>query len=243
MKYILVILMIMNQLLTRKMKGGEQKRILWTRLTANFNEYRYDFLTILDTPVRVNQVVIYLKLDEEKKLVNMYLLLTSRAAVDLGKPWETLKQIPNVDNVKIFEAEFKMFHVDTMLIMFFKSDPNAEAFYRLEDTNYFNHDQLHDEWQVVVQNFENSIKRKEPFRPFDFKKKDANSPLTEIQTIISKARNTKIKSSFKHLKKRILTIASQMYVILYLYCFYQIRKMLSIWLLIGGLKLITNFFG
>jgi hypothetical protein len=149
MKYVLIILMIMNQLLTRKMKGGEPS-ILWTRPIVNFNVYKYDFLTILDSPLVLNWVVIYLKLDEKEELVNMYLLLTLGYAEFFGKLWETLNEISNVDDVKFFKAEFKMFHVDTMLIRFFKRDLNAEALYRLENTIYFEHNQLPDEWNYVV---------------------------------------------------------------------------------------------
>jgi hypothetical protein len=50
--------------------------------------------------------------------------------------------------------------------------------------------------------FEKSINGGEPIQTIDFKNKDTNAPLTEIQTIISKSRNTEIKPLFNHFEEK-----------------------------------------
>jgi hypothetical protein len=92
MKYSLIILLLLsNQLVSRKMKGGENNDIRWIRRIATFELYKYEFLAILNLPLQIQFSIVYLKLDKVKGLVNLYLLLNRDRAGFLNTAWENLQ--------------------------------------------------------------------------------------------------------------------------------------------------------
>jgi hypothetical protein len=195
MKYSLIILiiltMLINQMLSRNLKGGENDNIQWTRLKGNFLKWRFEFLNVLDSPAEVEDVIIYLKLNEEKKQINLYLLLTPEQAETLGLNMGLTRILPNV---MLYEAEFDMFHVNSLLTMFFWSDLHAEFLYSLsDDTRYLGSLEGEDvKWKPAVERFKNLKGEENINNILNFKDVNTNFTLVRIQKLISQVRNKKI---------------------------------------------------
>jgi hypothetical protein len=206
--------MLINQVLNRKLKGGDNDNdsIEWTRLQGNFQKWRYEFLKLLE-PIEVQDVIIYLKLNKEEKLVNLYLLLTPKQAKDL----EFNMGLRRLGNVMLYESEFDITHVNSLLSLFFGSDLYTQYFYSLSDTRYFTPEDVDIKWKRAVESFETSKEEENIQNIRNFKDIGTNLTSVERQKIISQERNEKIKEIFNSwIYKHSLTTLYEMFDILLL---------------------------
>jgi hypothetical protein len=181
MKYTIILLTLIKQLLSQ----------VWIKQLVNIEQYRYESLEILQPPVTLMNVVVYLKVDLEEKKVNLYffdLEDNEAQSIGLGK-----KDIEIIKGQRVYTLTFDMINCNFLLIMFFKTQ-HVDFFYFLNNVRYFELTAPDHELytrEKVFRDFE-ELKANEGIENIGYDEKTGGAVQARVQATIITDRNERI---------------------------------------------------
>jgi hypothetical protein len=196
MKYFIILLILIKQLFTHKIIN--KKDIVWVKVVANVNQYRYELLKIFP-PTTLENVVVYIKVNLTSKKINLFLFgLNDQEAELFGLGSNDSIGIIRDQIVHSFELD--MIHTNYKLTMFYRLQ-GVGVFYHLDAIRELRMARAGDEGfnrQQILRDFEENIEINE-----NFEERSPHGDLEwKIKSKIIATRNEKISEIYNLLQKK-----------------------------------------